>query len=81
MIEPTGRAWDKGELRNKTFEELHQLWYLCVKERNRLATEKAELKRLKMEEQLIPPMKKDLAVSWLKQKPNTGADDRSYGRQ
>jgi large subunit ribosomal protein L47 len=42
----TGRAWTVGELRSRDWETLHQLWWVCVKERNRLATEKIERKRL-----------------------------------
>lgn len=41
-----GRAWTIGELRTKDWEALHQLWWVCVKERNRLATEKIERHRL-----------------------------------
>ena len=42
----TGRAWTVGELRSRDWDSLHQLWWVCVKERNRLATEKIERKRL-----------------------------------
>ncbi|KAF2824550.1 MRP-L47-domain-containing protein [Ophiobolus disseminans] len=41
-----GRAWTIGELRSRDFETLHQLWWVCAKERNRLATEKIERHRL-----------------------------------
>jgi large subunit ribosomal protein L47 len=41
-----GRAWTIGELRRKDWDALHQLWWVCVKERNRLATEKIERHRL-----------------------------------
>lgn len=42
-----GRAWTIGELRSRDWDTLHQLWWICVKERNRLATEKIERHRLK----------------------------------
>jgi large subunit ribosomal protein L47 len=41
-----GRAWTVGELRNRDWDVLHQLWWVCAKERNRLATEKIERARL-----------------------------------
>ncbi|KAL1606100.1 54S ribosomal protein L4 mitochondrial [Nothophoma quercina] len=42
-----GREWTMGELRSKDWDSLHQLWWVCVKERNLLATEKLERARLK----------------------------------
>lgn len=41
-----GRAWTVYELRDRDWETLQQLWWVCVKERNRLATAKLEHKRV-----------------------------------
>ena len=41
-----GRPWTPSELRNKSWEDLHALWWQCCKERNRIATEDFERNRL-----------------------------------
>lgn len=41
-----GRAWTVEELRRKSWEDLQKLWWVCVKERNIMATQKLERKRL-----------------------------------
>ena len=42
-----GRSWTMEELRHKSWKDLHKLWWICTKERNRLHTEAFERKRLK----------------------------------
>jgi large subunit ribosomal protein L47 len=41
-----GRPWFASELRQKSFKDLHTLWYVCLREKNLLATQKEEVRRM-----------------------------------
>lgn len=41
-----GRAWEKSELKEKDWEDLHRLWWVCVKELNCIATTQRERERI-----------------------------------
>ncbi|KAG7088432.1 hypothetical protein E1B28_012425 [Marasmius oreades] len=42
----SGRSWKASELRLKSFHDLHTLWYILLRERNLLATQAEEVRRL-----------------------------------
>ncbi|SPO05946.1 related to ribosomal protein [Cephalotrichum gorgonifer] len=43
-----GRAWTVEELRRKSWDDLHNLWWVCCRERNRISTMDRERERLKL---------------------------------
>ncbi|KAG9003237.1 54S ribosomal protein L4 mitochondrial [Tulasnella sp. JGI-2019a] len=58
----SGRAWHASELRRKSFKDLHILWYACLRERNLLATQMAEFRRLDISVDLSNSKDKDRRV-------------------
>lgn len=44
-----GRSWTSPELRLQSFPSLHQLWYILLRERNVLLTQREEARRLRVD--------------------------------
>ncbi|KAG8966141.1 54S ribosomal protein L4 mitochondrial [Tulasnella sp. 419] len=55
----SGRSWQAAELRRKSFKDIHTLWYITLRERNLLATQAAEMRRLNIRLDAANVQKKD----------------------
>ena len=44
----TGRSWLQSELRKKSFQDLHSLWWKLLKEKNKLESQKQEARRFQI---------------------------------
>ncbi|KAF2763004.1 MRP-L47-domain-containing protein [Pseudovirgaria hyperparasitica] len=44
-----GNPWHPDQLRIKSFDDMHKIWWMCVKDLNRMATEEGERLRLNLQ--------------------------------
>eukprot|EP01133_Synstelium_polycarpum_P018024 gene18024-21515_t len=58
-----GKSWEARDLRGKSFEDLHKLWFVLLKERNKVATERELTKDHKLTNPLrLKKIRKSMAA-------------------
>lgn len=72
-----GRSWRASELRLKSFEDLHALWFVLLKERNVLETERWVARKAKSQ-MLNPARLKKVRVSMSRIKTILGERSMEY---
>jgi hypothetical protein len=63
----TGRSWTAADLRRKSFDDLHKLWFVLYKERNLLLTARLTAKRF------VKPVSANEENRYIKVKKSMGA--------
>ncbi|OWO98915.1 hypothetical protein B2J93_7002 [Marssonina coronariae] len=73
-----GRSWSAEELRHKSWEDLHALWWICAKERNVIVTESAERERLEAGYGGAESIERDRTVRWTQRAIKQVLTERYY---
>ncbi|KAL9135452.1 MAG: hypothetical protein Q9175_003363 [Cornicularia normoerica] len=76
--EAKGRPWTVEELRHKSWEDIHSLWYKCCKERNRLATESKERRRMQISVRSFGARSRDRTIRHTQAKIKYALTERWY---
>eukprot|EP01095_Lingulamoeba_sp_RSL-Kostka_P012962 TRINITY_DN523_c0_g2_i1.p2 TRINITY_DN523_c0_g2~~TRINITY_DN523_c0_g2_i1.p2 ORF type:complete len:226 (-),score=58.94 TRINITY_DN523_c0_g2_i1:35-712(-) len=74
----TGRSWRAAELRLKSYDDLHKLWYVLLKERNMLLTEKNRRVKREYFPLLIPQRLRKVRKSMARIQCVVGERNREY---